>query len=114
MKITTRHKEGVTILELHGKLTIGDGDVKLRKEVEDVIDRGARKLLLNVKGLKTVDSSGFGELWRCLVVARQHEAVVKLLHVEGKIQEVLEMTRMIVVFDTFDDEIDAIASFCDS
>lgn len=110
MKITTREEEGVLILDLVGKLVIGDGDVELRDEVRDALDKG-NKLLLNLQGVKMMDSSGLGELIRCKATAANRDATIKLLHVEDKVQEILEMTRLIGVFETFDDEIDAIASF---
>ncbi len=113
MKITTREEESITILELVGKLTIGEGDVQLREEVRDVLNHGAKKVLLNLQGVKMMDSSGLGELVRCKASAGAAEATIKLLHVEDKVQEVLEMTRLIGVFETFDDEIDAVASFRD-
>lgn len=111
MKITKREEEGVTVLNLVGKLVIGDGDVALRDEVKSTLGHGAKKLLLNLKGVKMMDSSGLGELIRCKATATNQGAVIKLLHVEDKVQEVLEMTRLIGVFETFNDDIDAIASF---
>lgn len=111
MKIRTREEEGVIIVDLEGKLVIGDGDVELRDEVGDILDRGTKKILLNLGGVKMMDSSGLGELVRCKATANEQEAVIRLVHVEDKVQEVLEMTRLIGVFDTFDNEIDAIASF---
>ena len=111
MNIAVRKEEGVVILELVGKLVIGDGDVKLRDEVRDQLDRGETKLLLNLKGVKTMDSSGLGELIRTKASANAAGATIKLVHVEDKVEEVLEMTRLIGVFDTFNDEIDAIASY---
>ena len=111
MKIETRRDEDVTIVTLQGKLTIGEGDVQLREEVKDLLDRGVKKILINLQGIKTMDSSGLGELVRCRDSAMKAEAMIKLLHVEDKVQEVLEMTRLIGVFETFDDPIDAIASF---
>lgn len=111
MNITVRKEEGVVILELDGKLVIGDGDVKLREEVRDQLNDGAKKLLLNLKGVKTMDSSGLGELIRTKASANSVDATIKLVHVEDKVEEVLQMTRLIGVFDTFNDEIDAIASY---
>ena len=113
MNITTRHEEGVIILDLEGKLTIGEGDVQLREEVRELLDRGEKKILLNLKGVRTMDSSGLGQLIRCKASSSSTGAVIKLMHVEDKVQEVLEMTRLIGVFDNFNDEIDAIASFRD-
>jgi anti-sigma B factor antagonist len=111
MKITTRKEEGVTILDLDGKLTIGEGDVLLREKVRDILDQGVRKLLINLQGVRMMDSSGLGELVRSKSAAANAGATIKLLHVEDKVQQVLEMTRLIGEFETFNDEIDAIASF---
>lgn len=113
MNIDRRYEEGVAILDLNGKLVIGEGDVKLREEVVDLLQKGERKILLNLKGVKTMDSSGLGELIRCKASAGSVDSVIKLVHVEDKVEEVLEMTRLIGVFDNFDNEIDAIASFRD-
>ncbi len=113
MNITTRRdrEEGVTIVDLEGKLTIGEGDVQLREEIKDLLEDGVKKILINLKGVKMMDSSGLGELVRTRASAQAAEATIKLLHVEDKVQEVLEMTRLIGVFETYDDEIDGIASF---
>ena len=113
MNITTRKEEGISILDFVGKLTIGIGDVQLRDEIGDLLDRGVKKILLNLQGVRAMDSSGLGELVRSKATADEHGATIKLVHVEDKVQEVLEMTRLIGVFDTFDDEIDAVASFRD-
>ena len=115
MKITTSRdrEEGVTIVELVGKLTIGEGDVQLREEIKDLLDDGVKKILINMQGVKMMDSSGLGELVRTRASASSAGATIKLLHVEDKVQEVLEMTRLIGVFETYDDPIDAVASFRD-
>lgn len=111
MNISRRQDEGVTVLALDGKLTIGDGDVALRDGVTDLIHEGVKKILLDLGGIKAMDSSGLGELIRMREMANRSDALIKLLHVEDKVREVLEMTRLIGVFETYDDPIDAIASF---
>ena len=113
MKITTRTDPDykVTVVKPRGRLTIGDGDVKLREEIRDLLDGGCKKILIDLKGVKAMDSGGLGELVRVRASAINAGATVKLLHVEDKVQEVLEMTRLIGVFDTYDDEIDALGSF---
>ena len=113
MNIKTRldRAEGVTIVALEGKLTIGEGDVQLREEIKDLLADGVKKILIDLKGVRMMDSSGLGELVRTRASAQNADATIKLLHVEDKVAEVLEMTRLIGVFETFDDEIDAIASF---
>lgn len=111
MKIDKRIEEDVTILTLSGKLTIGEGDVQLREEMSDVLSRGAKKILLDLGGVKTMDSSGLGELVRCKASASSVDATIKLLHVQDKVQQVLEMTRLIGVFEDYSEETDAMASF---
>ncbi len=113
MKIDIRNEEGVAILALIGKLTIGEGDVMLREEIESQLGSGVKKLLLDMQGVKTMDSSGLGELIRCKASANREGAVIKLLHVEAKVQQVLEMTHLIGVFDSYAEETDAMASFRD-
>lgn len=113
MKIKSRKDEGVLILSLEGKLTIGEGDVLLRDELRDALEHGEKKILLDLGGVKTMDSSGLGELVRSKASAQNAEATIKLLHVQDKVQQVLEMTRLIGVFEDYNDEIDAIASFRD-
>lgn len=113
MKITTRQDEEVTIVDLDGKLTIGEGDVELREEIKDLLESGKKKILLNLQGVRTMDSSGLGELVRSKGSAEAYGATIKLLHVQDKVQQVLEMTRLIGVFEDFNDEVDAIASFRD-
>ena len=111
MNITTRKEEDVTILDLSGRLTIGTGDVQLREAIVDLLERGVKKILLNLKRVKAMDSSGLGELVRSKATCGNAGATIKLLHVEDKVHQVLEMTRLIGVFETFNDEIDAVASF---
>lgn len=111
MKITNRKEEGIEILDLAGKLVIGDGDVALRHEIRDLLAQGAKKILLNLKGVRMMDSSGLGELMSVKDSVGAAGATIKLVHVEDKVQQVLEMARLIGLFETFNDEIDAIASF---
>jgi len=111
VKIQRRKDEGVTVLKLEGRLTIGEGDVELRDEIASLLEHGVEKILLDFEKVRTMDSAGLGELIRCKASAVNRGATIKLLHVEDKVEEVLEMTRLIGVFETFDDPIEAIASF---
>lgn len=111
MKITTRTKEGITILDLDGKLVLGDGDAVLRAQARDALDGGARKLLVNMQGVNLMDSSGLGELVGAQKTAQKLGGTLKLLHVQTQVHQVLEMARLTSAFETFDHEIDAIASF---
>jgi anti-sigma B factor antagonist len=111
VKITTRTKEGITILDLDGKLVLGDGDAVLRAQARDALDGGARKLLVNMQGVNLMDSSGLGELVGAQKTAQKLGGTLKLLHVQTQVHQVLEMARLTSAFETFDHEIDAIASF---
>ncbi len=111
MKIKSRTEEDVTILDLDGRLTIGTGDVQLRVAIVELLETGVQKILLNLRKVRSMDSSGLGELVRAKATSGKAGATIKLLHVEDKVEQVLEMTRLIGVFETFDDEIDAVASF---
>ncbi len=111
MKITTRREEGVTIVDLDGKLIIGAEAMQLRETIKGLLDRMGHKILLNLQKVRLIDSSGIGELMRVKTAADAQGATIKLLHVEDKVRNTLEMTGLIGVFETFNDEIDAIASF---
>ena len=111
MKITKRNEEGVAVWQLDGRLTIGDGDVALREHIDSALADGDRKILLDLGRVRLMDSSGLGELVRAKSTSESQGATIKLLNVENKVEEVLSMTRLIGVFETYEDEIDAIASF---
>ena len=111
MKIGMHIKDDVAVLVLEGRLTIGDGDAMLREDVEDLLGEGRAKILLDFKGVKAMDSSGLGELMQARSKAEAAGSAIKLLHVEDKVADVLELTRVIGVFETFEDEDTAIASF---
>ena len=111
MKIETRYSGEVVILELQGKLTHGLGDIALRQQILEVVDEGRKHVLIDLGQVRTIDSSGLGELIRCKVTCDREGAQVKLLNVDLKIYKLLTMTRLIGVFDMFDDEQKALESF---
>jgi anti-sigma B factor antagonist len=111
MEITRRQIDDVVILDLEGKLTIGKGDVVLRGAFVDELDVGQRKLVVNLDKVKVIDSSGLGELIRCKVTASEKKADVKLLHANLKARKLITMAQLVGVFEMFDDEEMALASF---
>ncbi|MCH9651858.1 MAG: STAS domain-containing protein [Deltaproteobacteria bacterium] len=111
MKIAARHQDGVTILDLKGKITIGVGDVALREAVHEALDAGARNILLNMKEVSTVDSSGIGEMVSTYTTVTNRGGKLKLVDLPSKVADVLQITQLITVFETFDDEQEAINSF---
>jgi anti-sigma B factor antagonist len=113
MNITTRYEGDVTVLDLEGRITIGEGDVQLRGAVLDALEDNRDKLLLNLAGVKAMDSSGLGELIRCKTTCARRDAEIKLLNVNLKLYKLLTMSQLIGVFEMFDDEEKAIGSFAD-
>jgi anti-sigma B factor antagonist len=111
MELNKRKVGDVTIFDLDGKLTIGKGDVILRDALVDEMEGGTKSVLINLENVKTIDSSGLGELIRCKVTATSSEAEVKLLHVNIKARKLLTMAQLVGVFEMFDDEKLAIESF---
>jgi anti-sigma B factor antagonist len=111
MDINVRTDTGVAIMSLSGKLVHGTGDVQLRDAFIGQIEGGQDKILIEMSGVKMVDSSGLGELIRCQATAKARDAEIKLLNVNLKTYKLLTMSRLIGVFDIFDDEAKAVASF---
>lgn len=111
MKITARHREGVTILEPKGKVTIGVGDVALREAVSQAVDAGSVNILVDLSGVTTMDSSGIGEMVSAYTTVSNRDGKLKLLHLPPKVADILQITQLITVFEVFDDEDEAIASY---
>ncbi len=111
MKLSKRKVGDVVIFDLDGKLTIGRGDVVLRDALLGEFESGGKNVLINLQDVKTIDSSGLGELIRCKVTASSNEAQVKLLNVNLKARKLLTMAQLVGVFEMFDDEELAVKSF---
>mgnify|MGYP000855258436 FL=1 len=101
----------ITVVELKGKITIGAGDLQMREAIHAVLNEGARKLIVDMSQVATIDSSGVGELVGCYTTATHKGAKVKLMKLPAKISDVLTVTQLITVFDVYTDEPEAIASF---
>lgn len=111
MKIEMRHRGGVTILAPKGKITIGVGDVALRQAVLEALEAGNRNILIDLSGVTTMDSSGIGELVSTYTTVTNRGGKLKLLDMPAKIADILQITQLITVFETYEDEEEAIASF---
>jgi anti-sigma B factor antagonist len=111
MKVNVRQREGVTILDLQGKITIGVGDVALREAIHEALDAGATKILVNMADVSTIDSSGVGELVSAYTTATNRGGRLKLINLPSKVADILQITQLITVFEVFDDEDEAVASF---
>jgi anti-anti-sigma factor len=111
MAINERKRNDVTILDLKGKITIGAAEEALRDAVHRVLGAGAQKVLLNLQGVTTIDSSGVGELVSSYTSATNRGAKIKLANLPPKINDILTITQLITVFDVYDTEDEAVASF---
>jgi anti-sigma B factor antagonist len=109
--IKERQAGDVTILDLSGKITIGEGSVQLREAVRTQLDQGKKKLLLNLGDVSYVDSSGIGELVSSYTTTKNTGGDLKLLNLTKKIQDLLMITKLLTVFQTYDNEAEAVASF---
>ena len=111
MKATVREIGKVAVLDLSGKITIGEGDVVLREKVTELLDTGRLHVLLNLGKVSYMDSAGIGELVACYKRAKEKSGTVKLLNPTGKVYDLLQLTKLEEVFETFADEKEALVSF---
>ena len=109
--ITERQAGDVTILDLDGKVTIGEGSVALRGAIRRVLGEGKTKLLLNLGHVGYIDSSGIGELVSSFTAVKKEGGHLKLLKLTQKIQDLLAITKLLTVFDVFDEEGEALSSY---
>jgi len=110
MTIDSRTSDGVTILDLHGKITI-EVTAQVRNTIADLLEAGRRDILLNLGDVSFMDSSGIGELVRSYHSVGREGGQVKLLNLTKKIQELLAITKLLTIFDCYNDEAEAVASF---
>jgi len=111
MKASTRQIDGVTVVDLSGRITLGEGSVILRDTVKDLLGKGQKKILLNLGDVSYIDSSGIGELVSAFTSVRNQGGELKLLHLTKKVHDLLQITKLYTVFDVKDDEATAIAAF---
>jgi anti-sigma B factor antagonist len=111
LNLKERQEGDVTILDLSGKITIGEGSVQLREAVRGLLDGGRKKILLNLGDVAYVDSSGIGELVSSYTTTNNQGGQLKLLNLTKKIQDLLMITKLLTVFETFDNEQAALASY---
>lgn len=111
MKIEKRTVGDVHILDCSGKITLGEGTMAVRNTVMDVLKDGGRKMILNLAEVNYIDSSGIGELVRTYITVSNSGGQLKLLNLTKKIQELLQITKLLTVFQVYDNESEALASF---
>jgi anti-sigma B factor antagonist len=111
MKATSRTVDGVEIISLQGKITIGSGDSQLREVITNALNAGHTNLLLDMSGVTTIDSSGIGELVGSYTTVTNRGGKLKLLHLPAKLNELLHVTQLITVFEVYENEQEAVKSF---
>ena len=111
MKASTRQVDGVTIVDLSGRITLGEGSVVLRDAVKQLSSQGHKKILLNLGDVSYIDSSGIGELVSAYTSVRNAGGDLKLLNLTKKVHDLLQITKLYTVFDVQEDEASAIRAF---
>jgi anti-sigma B factor antagonist len=111
LDVNERQAGDVTILDLTGEVRLGDSSVALRDSVRKLADAGKTKVLLNLAGVKYIDSSGIGELIANYTTISRQGGQLKLLNLTDRIQNLLVITKLLTVFDSYDDEAEALKSF---
>jgi anti-sigma B factor antagonist len=111
MQITERQVGDVMILDLKGKITLGEGDELLKDKVNSIVSQGRRKIVLNLAEVPYLDSAGLGEVVRAYTTVSRQGGSLKLLNLTKRITDLLSITKLLTVFDTFDTEDEAVRSF---
>jgi anti-sigma B factor antagonist len=111
MQIEERVVDDVTILDLKGKITLGEGDEVLKDKINSLALQNRRKILLNLEGVPYIDSAGLGEVVRTYTTVSRQGGQLKLVNLTKRITDLLSITKLLTVFETFDAEADALNSF---
>jgi anti-sigma B factor antagonist len=108
MVVNPRRLDDVVILDLSGRITIGEGTLILRDRIQKLLNGGDRKFLLNLADVDYIDSSGLGELVSSFTTVRNHDGQLKLLNLTRRVQDLLQITKLLTVFETFNSEAEAL------
>lgn len=111
LNISERQVGDVTILDMAGKITIGEGSVSLRTAIRRLLEEGKKKILLNLAGVSYIDSSGIGELVSSYTAINKEAGQLKLLNLTQKLRDLLTITKLLTVFDVYESEEEALGSF---
>ena len=111
MKCSTRKVGNVIVLDIEGKILLGEGDVEIKQAVDDLLAQGKKNILLNLAKVPYVDSAGLGEIIRCFTAVRKSGGQLKLLSPNERLTDLLTITKLVNVFDWYSDESTALGSF---
>ena len=111
MQIDQRAVGDVVVLDLKGRITMGEGDELLKDKINSLLAGGKKRLVLNLEGVPYIDSAGLGEIVRTFTTVSRQGGKLKLLNLTKRIEDLLSITKLLTVFETFDSEAEAIKSF---
>ena len=111
MKATVRQVDSVTVVDVSGRITLGEGCAQLRELIRDQLAKGNKRVLLNLADVTYIDSSGIGELVSAYTAVSNQGGHLKLLNLTKKVHDLLQITKLYTVFDIHEDEARAIGSF---
>jgi anti-sigma B factor antagonist len=111
LKMQTKEVNGVIIINLSGQITLGEASASLREEIRDQLGHGYNKILLNLGEVTYIDSAGLGELTGSFMSVKNRGGALKLLHLTKRVHDLMQITKLYTVFDVYDDEKTAVASF---
>jgi anti-sigma B factor antagonist len=111
LKMRTRDVKGVMVIDLTGRLTMGEACAAIRDEIRDALSHGSRKILLNLAEVSYIDSAGLGELTAAYTSVKNREGQLKLLNLTKRVHDLMQITKLYTVFDVYDEEGKAIAAF---
>ena len=111
LRMTDRDVNGVTVLEIEGRIVLGEESNSFREKVKSLLAAGKKKIVLNLSNVSYIDSAGLGTLVATFHSARSQGAVLKLANLGAKFKEVLQVTKLMTVFDTYENEAAAVASY---
>jgi anti-sigma B factor antagonist len=111
MQIEERVVGNVTILDLKGKITLGEGDEALKDKINSLVQQDRKKILLNLEGVPYIDSAGLGEIVRTYTTVSRQSGQLKLVNLTKRITDLLSITKLLTVFETFDTEQEALKSY---
>jgi anti-sigma B factor antagonist len=111
MQIEERVVDNVTILDLKGKVTLGEGDEALKDKINSLVQQGRNRILLNLGEVPYIDSAGLGQIVRTYTTVTRDGGQLKLVHLTKRIEDLLMITKLLTVFETFDSESEALQSY---
>ena len=111
IKVSTRQLDKVTIVDMSGRITLGEGSSTLREAVRDLLSKGQKKIVLNLGDVSYIDSSGIGELVSSFTSVSNQGGQLKLLNLQKKVHDLLQITKLYTVFEVHTEEASAIRSF---